>query len=80
MIDCHTHRYPVEVYSNPQIFAKKQDNHWLEIVIAPSNGKSIQGWASRDQMIAAMDKASVKKSCAIELVLGKIQRHPYFCE
>ena len=62
MIDCHTHRYPVEVYSNPQIFAKKQnEKHWLEIV-APSNGKSIQGWASRDQMIAAMDKASVKKA------------------
>ena len=70
MIDCHTHRYPVEVYSNPQIFAKKQnEKHWLEIV-APSNGKSIQGLASIYQMIAAMDKASVK-SCAIELVLGK---------
>ena len=62
MIDCHTHRYPSSVYSNPIGFAEKNNEfHWLKLV-KPENSSSIQGWASRDEMISDMEFASVQKT------------------
>ena len=62
MIDCHTHRYPSSVYSIPVGFAEKNNEfHWLKLV-KPRNAVSIQGWASREEMISDMDSASVQKT------------------
>ncbi len=75
MIDAHTHRYPPEVYLNPQKFALKQgESHWLEL-IAPTNGSDLQGWSSREAMIADMDRASVHKA----VLLGWYWQNPETC-
>lgn len=75
MIDAHTHRYPPEVYLNPQKFAQKQgESHWLEL-IAPTNGSNLQGWSSREVMIADMDIASVHKA----VLLGWYWQNPETC-
>lgn len=75
MIDAHTHRYPPEVYLNPQKFAQKQgESHWLEL-IKPTNGNNLQGWSSREAMIADMDRASVHKA----VLLGWYWQNPETC-
>ncbi len=75
MIDSHTHRYPEEVYSNPSKFAHNQgEYHWLELV-APSHGATLQGWASREKMLADMDRASVSKV----VLLGWYWENPDSC-
>jgi len=75
MIDAHTHRYPPEVYLNPQKFALKQgESHWLEL-IKPTNGSDLQGWSSREAMIADMDRASVHKA----VLLGWYWQNPETC-
>ena len=75
MIDAHTHRYPPEVYLNPQKFAQKQgESHWLEL-IEPTNGSNLQGWSSREAMIADMDRASVHKA----VLLGWYWQNPETC-
>ena len=62
MIDSNTHRYPLEVYSNPRKFAQKNsESHWLHLV-EPLKGSRLQGWASRDKMIADMNAAGIKKA------------------
>ena len=62
IIDCHVHRYPDEVCSNPSAFAKSRgEEHWLKLV-APEDRPSIEGWANRQKMIADMDAASVDKA------------------
>jgi len=75
MIDAHTHRYPPEVYLNPQKFAQNQgESHWLEL-IAPTNESNLQGWSSREVMIADMDRASVHKA----VLLGWYWQNPETC-
>ncbi|MDG0964108.1 MAG: amidohydrolase family protein [Opitutales bacterium] len=75
MIDAHTHRYPPEVFLNPQKFAHSQgENHWLTL-ISPTNGNSLQGWSSREKMIADMDRASVQKA----VLLGWYWENPDTC-
>jgi predicted TIM-barrel fold metal-dependent hydrolase len=75
MIDSHTHRYPPEVYSNPKNFAQKQgESHWLELV-EPSQGVKLQGWASREKMIADMDAASINQA----VLLGWYWENPNTC-
>ncbi|MFP4165692.1 MAG: amidohydrolase family protein [Opitutales bacterium] len=58
-IDSHTHCYPKEVRENPRVWAEsRNERHWAELV-APKVKPSLQGWASRTEMLAAMDEAGV---------------------
>ena len=62
IIDCHTHCYPEELTINPIKWAKiRNELHWGKLV-APADRPSIQGWATVNEMIKAMDAAGVHKA------------------
>ena len=62
IVDAHTHRYPKEVLEDPHSFAQfHKEWHWLELV-SPDNKKSLQGWSSREKMIADMEKSEVERA------------------
>ncbi len=62
IIDCHTHCYPEKLSANPITWAKTQHElHWAGLV-APTDRPSIQGWATMDEMLEAMDAAGVVKT------------------
>ena len=76
IVDAHTHRYPKEVLQDPQSFAQlHKEWHWLELV-SPDNKKSLQGWSSREKMIADMDKSEVGRA----VLLGWYWENPETCE
>ena len=76
IVDAHTHRYPEEVLEDPQSFAQLHEEwHWLELV-SPENKKSLQGWSTREKMIADMDKSEVKRA----VLLGWYWENPETCE
>ena len=61
-IDCHTHCYPPELAADPRAWAESHgESHWADLV-APIDRPSIQGWATLEQTLAAMDAAKVQKS------------------
>ncbi len=75
IIDVHVHRYPPEVFADPVAFAEaKGENHWRELV-APSKGKSLQGWADRETMLADMDAAGIDQT----VLLGWYWERPETC-
>ena len=63
LVDCHTHRYPPEVFADPTGWARARgENHWAQLVGPRADGRrSLQGWADRDQMLRAMDEAGVER-------------------
>jgi uncharacterized protein len=62
IIDSHTHCYPPAVTRDPRAWARtQQEPHWAQLV-APLNKASIQGWATPQQMLAAMDEAGVDQA------------------
>lgn len=62
IIDAHTHFFPPEVSADPRAWAKSRgESHWADLV-APLKGKSLQGWATPDQMLKAMDEAGVDQA------------------
>ena len=62
IIDCHTHCYPSELCSDPLGWATAHDEpHWANLV-APADRPSIQGWATVEQMLKAMDMADIEQS------------------
>lgn len=76
IVDAHTHRYPEEVLGDPQSFAQlHKEWHWLELV-SSDNKKSLQGWSSREKMIADMDKSEVERA----VLLGWYWENPETCE
>lgn len=76
IVDAHTHRYPEEVLEDPQSFAQlHKEWHWLELV-SSDNKKSLQGWSSREKMIADMDKSEVERA----VLLGWYWENPETCE
>ena len=76
IVDAHTHRYPEEVLGDPQSFAQlHKEWHWLELV-GPDNKKSLQGWSTREKMIADMDKSEVGRA----VLLGWYWENPETCK
>lgn len=76
IVDAHTHRYPEEVLEDPQSFAQlHKEWHWLELV-SSDNKKSLQGWSTREKMIADMDKSEVERA----VLLGWYWENPETCE
>ncbi|CAA6678457.1 MULTISPECIES: amidohydrolase family protein [unclassified Lentimonas] len=62
MIDSHTHCYPPELEVDPRGWAEARgEPHWADLV-APLDRPSIQGWASPEQTLQAMDAAGVSQS------------------
>ncbi|MEO0509352.1 MAG: amidohydrolase family protein [Verrucomicrobiota bacterium] len=65
IIDCHTHCYPKEVSSAPRKWAEANNElHWAELV-TPTDRKSIQDWATPEQMLVQMDRAGVDKAALL---------------
>ena len=62
MIDAHTHCFPPEISDNITQWAiTYNESHWLKLV-APNKKPSLQGYASKEGMIEAMDCAKVSQS------------------
>ncbi|KRP37913.1 MAG: hypothetical protein ABS34_00615 [Opitutaceae bacterium BACL24 MAG-120322-bin51] len=62
IIDSHSHCYPAELAAAPRAWAEAQNEpHWAELV-APLDRPSIQGWATVEQALAAMDAANVAQT------------------
>ncbi len=61
IIDCHTHCFPPKMATNPRSWAEThQEYHWANLV-APKERTSIQGWATPEETLAAMDEAGIEK-------------------
>lgn len=76
VIDSHTHAYDASVIADPVGWAKARgETHWLEL-IAPQERKSLQGWVSRERMLADMDAAGVDHA----VLLGWYWEHPQTCQ
>lgn len=62
MIDAHTHCFPPEISKNITRWANTyKEAHWLKLV-ASKNKPSLQGWATEEEMIQAMDCANIGQS------------------
>lgn len=62
MIDSHTHCFPPEISENISQWAQSYNEpHWLKLV-APENKVSLQGWATKESMIQAMDDSNITQS------------------
>ena len=63
VIDVHTHRYPPEVFADPVAWARAHgEHHWAALVgPRPDSKPGLQGWATRAQMLRAMDRAGVER-------------------
>ncbi len=75
IVDSHTHGYSEEVLKDPRSFALvHKEPHWQELV-CPKNKKSLQGWSTREKMIADMDNAMVDRA----VLLGWYWENPETC-
>ena len=62
VIDSHVHHYPPEVLKDPRAWALAHDEpYWLSLVTDQPGHKSIQGWATTDQLLRDMDDAGIEK-------------------
>lgn len=75
IVDAHTHRYPSFVIHDPKRFASQYgESYWLDLV-TPKKGKSLQGWSTREKMLADMEVAKVQKAA----LLGWYWKSPDTC-
>lgn len=72
-IDAHVHYLPPQVQKNLETLAY-QEPYW-GLLLNPPQGKSIQGFASGEQMIADMDAAGVDKV----VLVGEYFQHHEAC-
>jgi predicted TIM-barrel fold metal-dependent hydrolase len=62
IIDSHTHCYPASLTIDPRKWANAHNEpHWGNLV-APLDRPSIQGWATMEQTLSAMDAAGIAKT------------------
>lgn len=77
IIDCHTHRYPEEIFSNVNAWANTmREFYWKKLVLGSRGKKSIQGWATREKLLQDMDYAGVNKV----VMLGWYWEHQATCK
>ena len=75
MIDAHTHCFPPEISDDAVQWAYTYNEpHWLSLV-DPKDKQSLQGWATKEAMIQAMDSAHVSQS----ILLGWYWEHKATC-
>lgn len=51
IIDAHVHAYPDLVIADPKAFAEKHNEHHWKQLVCPAQKKSLQGWASCQDMV-----------------------------
>jgi predicted TIM-barrel fold metal-dependent hydrolase len=63
IIDAHAHAYPAEIFADAAGWARARgEHHWAQLVGPRLDGKrSLQGFATREQMLRAMDAAGVER-------------------
>ncbi len=60
VIDAHIHMYPPYVYADPVTWSRQvQEPYWGMLVGDTPSGKTIQGWATVEQLLADMDAAGI---------------------
>ena len=75
IIDAHTHRYADEVIADPVKFALSQkETHWLKLV-TPTQGKGLQGWSDRKEMLSQMKTDGVDRA----ILQGWYWENPQSC-
>ena len=75
IIDAHTHRYADEVIADPVKFALSQkETHWLKLV-TPNQGKGLQGWSDRKEMLSQMKTDGVDRA----ILQGWYWENPQSC-
>lgn len=73
IIDSHTHRYPPEVFLDPEGWARDQNEaYWASL----TGENSLQAFSSREQMLEDMDAAGVSRC----VILGWYWEHQRTCE
>jgi hypothetical protein len=61
VIDSHIHLYPPEVCRDPSGWAEAQGEPGWSRCVAPTDRRSIQGWADIDRLLSDMDRAGVER-------------------
>lgn len=62
IIDSHIHLYPPDIYTDPIAWARRVDEpYWGALVGDTPTGKTIQGWATVEQLLTDMDVANIDK-------------------
>ncbi len=62
IIDSHIHMYAPAVYADPVAWARRMDEpYWGALMGDNPAGRTIQGWATVDQLLVDMDAADVDK-------------------
>lgn len=60
VIDAHIHMYPPYVYTDPIAWSRQvREPYWGALVGDTLSGKTIQGWATVEQLLADMDAAGI---------------------
>lgn len=59
VIDAHIHAYPAEVFADPVKWGSAHREPWWTYCVAPPHQRTLQGWATTDQLLRDMDAAGV---------------------
>lgn len=76
IIDAHVHLYAPEAFADPVAWGTARKEIWWTRCVAPPTGKSLQGWATVDQLLRAMDAAGVDRA----VLLGWYWEHQETCD
>lgn len=62
ILDCHIHHYPEAIIANPAAWATAwNEPHWKSLVTSQGPKKSLQGWATEEQLLADMAAANISQ-------------------
>jgi len=61
VVDAHIHAYPPEVFADPVRWGAERGEAWWTRCVAPPGKRSLQGWATIDQLLRDMDAAGVEQ-------------------
>ncbi|MBN2235734.1 MAG: amidohydrolase [Opitutales bacterium] len=75
IIDSHTHLFPSVAVADPREFARSRNEVFWGELMAPSTGRSLQGWVSPDEMLHAMDESGIERA----VLMGWYWEHPATC-
>jgi uncharacterized protein len=59
IIDAHIHAYPPEVFADPVKWGTAHREPWWTYCVAPPHQRTLQGWATPDQLLRDMDAAGI---------------------
>ena len=59
VIDAHIHAYAEDAFAAPAAWARARGEAWWAQCVAPAGRRSLQGWATVDQLLRDMDAAGI---------------------